>query len=202
MQKPENLKTKESEITNRDSFSLSDGIQLVVYGLGKRGGQTNGGRRTNWVKDTKESKESEEIATAKRFSSFSGNGLLEFIKEPERSEIDIIGLSHDKQQREEFQITQLGDESFWKDLSKGASDREFTVEEISDLIFRTVKNKGDKYALNNRSKMTLLLDTNLTPVMPELIEQIKTRLASKVEDFGFKSVWLVGPDKEHTFKLS
>lgn len=189
-------------ISVNDTISLDDGLEIGGYGCGQDGSQKIGGRRTNWS-ENKTTKEVDEIDVARRFSSLTVNGLTKFEKHSQNSDVDVCGMSDNKQIVENFQITRLWDEQFWKELNAGAVDKELSLEKIAELILLAVKRKGEnKYTHSRRKIIILLIDTNPVAVIPELIDKIKNCLGTRVSYFGFKSVWLVGTNKEHIFKLS
>lgn len=189
-------------INVNDMISTSESLQLGGYGRGQNGGQKIGGRRTNWFKN-KNTQKADEIDVARRFSLLTENRLTKFENEyEENSDIDVYGRSNNGQIVENFQITSLWNNEFWKELSDNkATDQELNSKEIANLILVVMKKKGEKYTLSRRKTIILLIDTNPASVIPELVDGIKNCLGTQVSDFGFKGVWLVGTDKEHTFKL-
>lgn len=183
-----------------ETVHLETGFQASVFAPTPDGGQKIGARRTDWF----ETKTSTEMDTAKRFSLFTDNGLTDFQKANEDDDVDIQGRSPDGSVCEDFQVTRLWDGEFWKPLNTtGASDRELTREEIRELILRAVERKGTKkYAHGRRRMLTLLIDTNPVPVLAQLVSGIQADLKVRLDEIGFKQVWLVGSETGQTFEIS
>src|SRR6185503_6333799 len=99
--------------------------------------------------------------------------------------------------REDFQVRVLFDEDFWGRLNTtGAVDVELSVEQLADLVVWAVKSKNEHYGVDQKPNITLLLDLSPGTIYQQLLHQLPTLLAPKLEEVNFKAIWLVGSRKE------
>ncbi len=186
------------ESTNSDTVRMSEGVQIGVYGPGENGGQRVGGRRNNWHENRNE----DEINVAQRFSIISQNGLVKFQKQQQNSDVDVLGFSDDHRVVEKFQITRLYDKQFWTELHEGATDRELTLKDLCEMVLEAIKRKEEKYSLQQRKDIVLLIDTNPAGIVSTLVPLIINNLGTRVENAGFRDIWLVGVTNDQLFQLT
>lgn len=175
------------------------GFQAGVFGPGPEGGQKFGARRQDW----NQSKDFSEIDTATRFNRFVGLGLVDFEKTKLDDDADVTARSSDGSTREEFQVTVLWHGPFWQQLNTTGATRDgyFSGDQMRQLILDAVERKTAKYTTSRRQALHLLIDTNPVPVLGGVAASAREALQERLSQAGFKSVWLVGSELQHTHQL-
>lgn len=147
-----------------DEMRPSDGIQIAASGPTASGRLKIGARRVGW----KVNQGVDEIDTARRFSSSTGGEWTLLEKQPEGSDVDVIGRSENRLGAEYFQVTVLYDQEFWKAVNtKGAADVELTLEEVVRLIEKAVSKKRTHYPVEQRQNTILLIDLVPGGMLPQ-----------------------------------
>lgn len=143
-------------------------------------------------------KTADEISVAKTFGHNFFPELDFFKNDIENSPVDVIAESKKNHIVEYFQITRLGDEKFWAELSRNNEVRR-VLPEIAILVEKAILRKS-KYDLQERKKIILLIDAK-PGVMKEIADEVKDKLRASLESSGFKQIWIAGAIKQLTHKI-
>jgi hypothetical protein len=96
-----------------DEMRPLEGLQIVASGPTASGTLKIGARRVGW----KANQEVDEVDTARRFSSATGREWTIFEKQPQGSDVDVIGRAENGTREEKFQVTVLYDPEFWRSVN-------------------------------------------------------------------------------------
>lgn len=95
-------------------------------------------------------------------------------------------------------------QSIWRTLSQNqfVSERS-DIQDILSALCDAIQMKSAHYPADVKAGMILALDATRVPhfALNDVVEQVRARLGSCIEDYGFRSVWLVGPDPRSTWRL-
>ncbi len=181
-----------------DEMRPSEGIQIAASGPTASGTLKIGARRGGW----KANQGVDEIDTARRFASSTGREWTILEKQPEDSDVDVIGRSENRPGAEHFQVTVLYDQEFWKAVNtKGAADVELTLEEVVRLIEKAVSKKMTHYPVGQRQNTILLIDLVPGGMLPQFAAHARHVLGGPMKEAAFKETWLVGSTADHVFQL-
>jgi len=177
-------------ISLEEASNIGEGISYskleMVDGKQKVGATVDG---------TRMPKEIREIAVVKLLCHHFKPHLEKFSNDIQDSPVDVIA-ENSSGLIENFQVTKLYDEQFWRDLSKEkTADR--VLPEIESLVGDAIKRKVN---FDKGSKTNIILAIDAWPgVMRELAEKMAS--LPVVRSSNFKEIWIAGSIPEMTFKI-
>lgn len=181
-----------------DELRISEGLQIAATGPTASGTLKIAARRVGW----KASQEVDEVDTARRFSSSTGREWTIFEKQPQGSDVDVIGTLESRTREEKFQVTVLYDPEFWRSVNtRGTTNIELTCDDAIRLMEKAVTRKGNHYPLSQRQGVILLVDLVPGGMLAEFARETRVALASLLEVAAFKEVWVVGSTRDQVFQL-
>lgn len=189
---------EEHEKSLSDDLKLSEALQIAASGPTASGTLKIGARRVGW----KANQDVDEADAARRFSSLTGREWVIFEKQPQDSDVDVIGRSEDRSRAEDFQVTVLYDEDFWASVNRrGVVDVDLSCDDVVRLIEKAVSKKRDRYPLVQRQPIILLIDLVPGGMLSQFAAHARQVLGGLLREAAFKETWLVGSTADQVFQL-
>ena len=100
-------------------------------------------------------------------------------------------------------VTVPGIPEFWGEASKGIASRQVNFLAVVQCLRDAIKAKARKYSDSQRAKILLAIDARHAGMFATkpIVEEYLGRHASPAAEYGFASVWVVGPTAEHCARL-
>jgi hypothetical protein len=151
------------------------------------------------VSGIKQPKEAEEWQAVALFADHVRPELVDFYSPEQNSHIDIVAQNKEKTYKEYFQVTKLQSTEFWRELAKHSAT-DLVTDEIVKLVKIAIERKQKHFGPKERASVILLIEA-WPGILEKYALEAKSKLTDILERAVFKEVWLVGHDKEQTYKL-
>jgi len=92
---------------------------------------------------------------------------------------------------------------FWHQASGGTTSHEVDLPRALQWLHAAIKKKALQFAPSQRANMLLAMDANHAGVLgtKRIVDEYTTRFGSPDAEYGFYSVWIVGPTTEYCARL-
>lgn len=169
----------------QENINVTDNWELTSLGQDEFGNQKVSARVYGKVKN----KTSEEVLLVKKFVQSQGTDLSRFRNDVIDSPIDVIAETEDGSRKEFYQITNLYETSFWKELhTTGAVD---LVANTMEPAIRAALERKKNFDKQESKKIILLINT-WPGILNDYAWKAKEKLNYLLQYTGFKEIWLVG----------
>ena len=100
-------------------------------------------------------------------------------------------------------VTAPAESEFWFEASAGLASRQVDSPDVVQLLRRAILDKVRKYPLSQRANILLAIDARHAGVLASkpVVDGYLGRYGSPGVEFGFASVWVVGPTGEYCCRL-
>jgi hypothetical protein len=100
-------------------------------------------------------------------------------------------------------VTVPAENDFWRAASEGTMSMETDLPRALQWLHAAIKKKAMQYASSHRANMLLAIDANHAGVLgtKPIVDEYRGRFGSPNAEFGFHSVWIVGPTSEYCARL-
>lgn len=100
-------------------------------------------------------------------------------------------------------ITALCEPDFWRNASEGEAEIDASIDHAVGWIRAAIERKGKKYGVQQLSETILIIDARHAGVIANsvILDAYVSRFADPVSEFGFASVWVIGPAAQYCGRI-
>jgi hypothetical protein len=121
--------------------------------------------------------------------------------ESESSHVDVSAMDGSGATLK-IQVTRVANQGRWATLGRTGSVAETLAHtSVADELFDSISKKANVYGILERSELELAVDTMRLPshTFQAVIESLKDRFSTRLDAFGFRSIWIVGSRDDLVF---